>query len=681
MSSNGLVQHRRNGKLSSCEPCRKRKLACDHEAPCSRCVRRKHANDCFYHPSPMSKKAAQGQGINGTSNSTIVPAGVVASPPPSLPDQANAGPLSSGAGASPTSSRLRDRATETPKGAFFGESSSSAVIEELNSRLGLETPPASNVSDSLFPGDDPDTPFPTAKEMGQSWHVVNRLKDVDVLCGSVDRWLKIADGRVIFRPIYAVWLKELKMVVEDAFATQPEHDALLSLSRMIWRNSRKPIRQSGNMTAHEWALQSTGQNLRWETVGLIFATIGLVTLCLSAWDETFPERHRLGGDKDAIAHTMLELSGECITMSKAFSEVNDLLACLMYERALLCENLRGDTTSESWLRISEVCDVAVLLGMHKEQRADHKTPFFLCELRIRLFGQIYGHDKWVATFLGRPPRVSYRHCSMQLPADLSDDDCCKPETHLAVITGAFKDEWAASGPVHRSTWRRAWDPQIKLREDILEIAIGSNKQDLESRVPQITAELLEIEHNLPPFAKVDALMMLDQICHSIPGKIPGRDVPWRPLDVMMLVVIRMTNLHTRFLLERAVLSRSRQQSSPTLLTHARCMLHLVLRVMSKKDLFRDFQSDFVILVSRYPDPTIHLLTILQAHLVRDPVCGSPCHGAFEKRQVRQLRRRVSKIRSHPTAQRAAPRAIDPARCNWSGQWQFQDVRSRLHSLW
>lgn len=44
---------RRNGQRQSCEPCRLSKLRCDHESPCSRCVRRNKT--CYFHPAPMSR--------------------------------------------------------------------------------------------------------------------------------------------------------------------------------------------------------------------------------------------------------------------------------------------------------------------------------------------------------------------------------------------------------------------------------------------------------------------------------------------------------------------------------------------------------------------------------------------------------------------------------------------------
>lgn len=49
-------KYRRNGKLQSCEPCRKSKLKCDHVVPaCGRCVKRGRVSQCVYHPNPLSR--------------------------------------------------------------------------------------------------------------------------------------------------------------------------------------------------------------------------------------------------------------------------------------------------------------------------------------------------------------------------------------------------------------------------------------------------------------------------------------------------------------------------------------------------------------------------------------------------------------------------------------------------
>jgi hypothetical protein len=49
--------------------------------------------------------------------------------------------------------------------------------------------------------------------------------------------------------------------------------------------------------------------------------------------------------------------------------------------------------SDAWLRMSEISATMVILGLHQEKKVNDRVPFFICELRTRLFEQVYAHDK------------------------------------------------------------------------------------------------------------------------------------------------------------------------------------------------------------------------------------------------------------------------------------------------
>lgn len=43
--------------------------------------------------------------------------------------------------------------------------------------------------------------------------------------------------------------------------------------------------------------------------------------------------------------------------------------------------------------MSEVAATIFILGLHQEKKVNDKVPLFICELRTRLFEQVYAHDK------------------------------------------------------------------------------------------------------------------------------------------------------------------------------------------------------------------------------------------------------------------------------------------------
>lgn len=70
---------RKNGKLASCEPCRKAKVRCDHSRPtCARCRRRGLTSRCFYHPAPLTRVVDQS--ASPSSNAPISKSSVEATP-------------------------------------------------------------------------------------------------------------------------------------------------------------------------------------------------------------------------------------------------------------------------------------------------------------------------------------------------------------------------------------------------------------------------------------------------------------------------------------------------------------------------------------------------------------------------------------------------------------------------
>ena len=617
---------RRNGKLSACEPCRKRKLACDHELPvCGRCSRRGQGSQCKYDTWSETTKDIQRPSALTPVSRDYPPlkrlgppvANLLCSPAEASNTPAKGFALSgltatshtlNAVSSSPNAAWRAERGSAPPSQAgFFGESSSSAAISELNNSLRIWLySNESSVSGDPHRSEQPlvDGAFPDHLiERGIA--VLTHRRDLDLIRGFFERWLSLGDGPLIFRPLYIIWLDGLVRAIEEALDTDlPDARLFRNLCTRVWRNTHAPMHAS--TTVEAWAQQATGDHLRWETIGLIFSTIGLMLCGLSAGDGIFWRINRR-----ATIQSMHGLVNECIAFLKRSNQLNDLLAVLLFQNALLAERATSDDgSSEAWLRMSEVCDTAIMLGLHKEKVEDLDTPFFLCELRIRLFNYIYAHDKFLSTYLGRPPRISYRHCAVQLPTDLSDHDACQTGVDLQVALAKIENGFNKSNSISRAGWRRAWSPQARIRENMLEIMLGLDMKSLDSHVENIRTSIKQARESLPPFATVDPVILLEITNRNYAIRsdiLRSEGIRWRPLDLMMLVFIHCHILHTDFLLERAVASRNRtrQDFAPALISCAGRLLSLVLRTISKEDVFRDFQCDLTILVSKSFERALH----------------------------------------------------------------------------
>jgi hypothetical protein len=574
-----ITLHTRNGKLRSCEPCRARKLACDHRIPaCGRCLRTIEGPQCYYHtPALTTPKPGQDARTNAGISGELVRieetsdtlSGLPSSQRPRLGDDRS------------PNSNISSSADE----AYFGELSSFAAIAELNRNLGsdvLHTPVGTSASSTVK--------VPSHQKL----EVLRRLQDTDRLGRLLDRWFSIRAGYLIYHPVYCIWLNEMRKTFRDMSRSASDKERFWHLCDMVDRNTESHFSSTGPLTPRDWAHQCSGPKLRWETIGLIFCAVGLMAGSFSQWDTVFTTNDGRAENRWDLANTMLRMVNECIGFCRDIGCCNDLLACLLFESTLLLERVQGCSYPAAWLRMGETCDMVVMLGFHRQKRVDSATPFYLCELRIRLIQQIYCHDKFLSTYLGRPPCLSYRYCAMQLVHDVSDDDICSDTPESRTKLSQLKEVTCGAAPHSRSFWRKMWTPHAVIMEDILEISLGVSDEDLDIRIARVRAKIDEAYGEMPAFLQIDPMDTLQKHRQFA----LDRSVSWRPLDILCALGHHCGIRHTNFMLERAIVNRS-ISSKERLIVSARSLLDLVLKVLQLRDYFRDFQADLVVLVSIY----------------------------------------------------------------------------------
>ena len=95
------------------------------------------------------------------------------------------------------------------------------------------------------------------------------------------------------------------------------------------------------------------------------------------------------------------------------------------------------------------------------------------EFRRRLFCYVFITDKQLATFTGRPPALSRRYTTCQIPLDLSDDEIMAEGEDLQTVRAKLDPNgWSTSGKIYPSSACRAWMFMSLIRDEILEISLG-----------------------------------------------------------------------------------------------------------------------------------------------------------------------------------------------------------------
>ena len=233
--------------------------------------------------------------------------------------------------ASPESGSMSFRDSKT---GFLGPTSYNAVFTENPGSLSVITEP-------YDAEDATNLPPVSAEKIQQGAEVLSMLRDIPVYQRFTQRWFDLCDGIQVLQPVYRIWIDELWSEF-GRLLQESNPDQLRSLSELVWRNTRKPMKIHGQMTALEWARAASGRNLRWEVVGVILSMVGLIAVNLSNWDSIFDSIREKFIDRATFAERMRKASEFCLCFCYESEVLNDIYLCFMYEDLVLVECLKGD---------------------------------------------------------------------------------------------------------------------------------------------------------------------------------------------------------------------------------------------------------------------------------------------------------------------------------------------------
>lgn len=98
------------------------------------------------------------------------------------------------------------------------------------------------------------------------------------------------------------------------------------------------------------------------------------------------------------------------------------------------------------------------------------------EARRRVACQIFIVDKFLATFVGRPPLLTRRFCSMELPLDLDDTALLSDkETFQRQLQRLDPGGWDTDARLHSSSLLRVRMMVALVRDEILEVMLDQNE--------------------------------------------------------------------------------------------------------------------------------------------------------------------------------------------------------------
>ncbi|KAJ5215716.1 uncharacterized protein N7498_002123 [Penicillium cinerascens] len=497
-----MAFQRRNGQLSSCEPCRKDKSRCDHQMPvCGRCAHRGQAPLCIYHPAPMTRYRPQSEKRTTARRAGDSRTWTRAETRQSYGE--NGGPSVLEAFASQDyetdvvvqNRGLSDGKKSVPSApGWLGLTSPQGIFVDLESGL-MHAAPEEEVIVA-----EPRGPIPVdPNQVALGVQVLQLLDDLPL-------YREICEARYAF--FFKPWAFGGPFVHElfDNIHRFHQHGLrednrgdMNELALAVFSNSRAPIIVHPDMNFTEYIGMIA---LRWEGIGLLFAITGASIYHIRGEHKIFLEREdgKPATDKRSLQSCMVTTAETCIKLCESIGMISEPLTWLLFQQTILASILWGNTDYRAWKMLGDASTMAFALGLHQPDPADKNAPFFLAELRKRVMAVGYMVDKQLATVLGRPPRISHRYCDLLLPSDLSYAEMiADPQMREAALGELDASGWNRQGLLSKAAHPRVGLLVAMLQENVLEVTSCGQIERLPQRIEELCDESLRIREQLPSF--------------------------------------------------------------------------------------------------------------------------------------------------------------------------------------
>lgn len=289
---------------------------------------------CVYLVAPMTRKAEVDQELPSSS----LPALDIVSPRLrrlSIPGASRGGKVAVHTG-------LNDSSV------FFGPTSFSAVFHENEEDLG----PAPNSGEGVVTTEDSLQHKAEIENVALDVHLVrlgtkvlSRLPDRQTCNYLLQRHLHTNKNDGWFKPATqyisdTMWSIYGRHLIGSRSMTEIE-----TVARILCQNARTNLQEPASDNPKEWLDSFSGQNLRWEALGLLLKSCCYGALA-SPDSETFASKDGRRMEKKQLVREMQECVSICVTLCSHTEFVNPVMVALFYNNCLLLSTLGpgGDTS-------------------------------------------------------------------------------------------------------------------------------------------------------------------------------------------------------------------------------------------------------------------------------------------------------------------------------------------------
>ncbi|KAL3451349.1 hypothetical protein BJX65DRAFT_267802 [Aspergillus insuetus] len=575
--------YRRNGKPTSCEPCRLSKVRCNHATPvCGRCLARGMSDRCFYHPAPLTRSTTRFRPYRGQKHDSR--ASTAQSPPRDLLDQ----------GSHQCKQQKHDEAevvASTSPSGYLGSSSALRLLPRF-SPVSASTP-AHVRNDTIL----------------QLSSIMQTLKSLLASSARLEQVLSDYFGgaryTIIPRPLI---MDPFSSLLREFRGSHDRDTYFQDRSERIQANlSSKLSSLSARVAPVQFYKSFIGENIRLEYISLLFAISGVAS------------HYTQSATHDSeFATSMYTASKACIQICETFNQVNDVTVWARLMNVLLSSFLFGDASNTLYYHFNEFVAELFIMGFHRLESSPPDVPFFIMETRKRIFAFAVTRDKSLATFLGRPPRIGNDFCDRAMPLDLNDDEIILQSSQLQAVlqtasNGGWRDIVGRGETIRQSSFLRLRYQQAELQEKVICLSLGNRGPSFSGKLRDLYNTYQAAWNDIPPQYRYQ----------TSSWKM------WSPQLCVTLLVIHLQYLYSGFQIERMLLQDG-QVLIACLLETSMKLLSGVLDFIQQQHSRPKYYEGYAWLFSYYGLPGAG---ILATELHHSTVSGNPLPTTTPRSQI------------------------------------------------
>ncbi|KAF5863236.1 hypothetical protein ETB97_010464 [Aspergillus alliaceus] len=370
-----------------------------------------------------------------------------------------------------------------------------------------------------------------------------------------------------------------------------------ALVYQISQNTSRPLTPHRSMTVHEYCASFTGKNLRWEALGAVLTISGISLMSTSDNDPDLVQAAPSNEARERLRAQIVEASSVCLSFCDQASSINELLGFAQYNDVMLKTQHYG---YQAWRRLGDLSATVYAAGFHQESSQVDDCPFFLRQWRRICFASAFYADKAIATFVGRPPLINYRYCTLTPPMDLHEDTLVAGDESLTQeISSLSMEGWNTQRPNYRVGMIRLRFIFSVYRDQALELALGTHDDwDFVEKSNKIIEKARATLETAPSFIRYD-VQGQDEDAESYASSFPS-------------LHIYLDYLYTIFLLQRALVKRT-NTGQEALIDTSRQALSIVIRIGSECEQSMDLNRHFSWIILYYGVPSASVLTLELLH--------------------------------------------------------------------